>query len=256
MIQFETSDVFFVSGGSSGIGRATALSLNALGATVICVGRDVEKLNETKISARVPKHLHVFERDLTENLFELPNWIRSLSKEYGKIRGAVLAAGVTETIPLQSFTDTQAKALFEINYFSQISLAKGITDRRVANKLGSSIVFISSITSFRPVQGILNYAASKGALNSAMRCIALETAKRNVRSNSILPGYVKTDMITKRHRGSGETLIDKIDSYYPLGIGNPKDVANMAVFLLSPMSSWITGQSFVVDGGGSLVSNH
>ena len=98
----------------------------------------------------------------------------------------------------------------------------------------------------------MNYSASKAALNGAMRTMAKELATRNIRVNSVLPGFVMTEMVEKWKDVYDETYIDKINSQYPLGIGEPQDVSNIVCFLLGEKSRWITGSEFDVNGGANL----
>ena len=144
------------------------------------------------------------------------------------------------------------KELFEINYFSSMQIAKGFCDRRVSTNEGGSIVFISSIASIRGNSGIVGYSASKGALNAAVKSMAVEMARLKIRVNAILPGFVMTGMTKKWKRVYDEKYINQINNKYPLGIGKVSDVVGPILFLISDNAKWITGTCISVDGGGSL----
>lgn len=114
---------------------------------------------------------------------------------------------------------------------------------------GGSIVFISSITSVIARGGLTAYAASKGALNSGARVMALELSKRRIRVNTISPGTILTPMMTEYLSSLSEEDANKRKSGFMLGLGEPTDISNACIYLLSDASRWITGQNLVVDGG-------
>lgn len=249
---YTSKNIFLVTGATSGIGKGVALELNKLGAKVIAVGRNIEKLEELKSIAHEPNNIILEVKDLC-SYSGLDKWTLSLSKTHGKLKGLVLSAGIQQTIPISSPNSIEkGKELFDINYFSSMQIAKGFCDRRVNKGIGSSIVFLSSIASFRGNSGLVSYSASKGALNSAVKSLAIEVSKFNIRVNAILPGFVMTEMIESWKDTHSKQYIEDINNRYPLGIGSVDDVVNPILFLLSEKSKWITGSELVVDGGGSL----
>lgn len=252
MIKFNGNEIFIVTGGSSGLGKAIALKINELGGTVIAVARNQEKLRELKDLSSNPQRMHLEIKDLSENIGDLPIWVLGLSKKYGKLTGLVLSAGIMQTISLQALDIEKAKQLFDINYFSGIALCKSFCDKRANIGLGGAIIFISSISSIRGRPGAVNYSASKGAIDSAVKAMAVEVARRGIRVNSILPGLVDTEMKGEFGDNIPEDRFNEILNKHILGIGKPEDIANMVCFLLSNNARWITGQCFVVDGGASL----
>ena len=254
MIQFSEHETFVVTGASSGIGRATALRLHGLGANVVGVGRNTVRLGELKAETGESLRMHVEQKDLTEDLDALHAWVRGIKDRYGPLRGLILAAGMQQTVPLQAMAMDQAKALFDLNYFSHICLARGFCDRRVHAGTGSSIVFISSTVSVRPVPGIISYSASKGAIDAAMRAMAIELAHLGIRINAVSPGFVRTRMVESWEQTSTEEQLQKRREQHPLGFGRPEDVADACCFLVSESARWITGHCLVVDGGGGLGS--
>ena len=98
----------------------------------------------------------------------------------------------------------------------------------------------------------MNYSASKGAINSAVKALAVELARDGIRINSILPGHIMTELLSSDKKVFSEEFIDSLKKKYPLGLGKPEDVANLTCFLLSDASRWITGSNIVIDGGASL----
>lgn len=252
MISFTEDDLFLVTGATSGIGRSTALLLNKLGAAVIAVGRSEEKMAVTTEEAANPKLFHGLIKDLSQDIDSHHKWLIRTADKYGRIKGMVLAAGIRHTTPLKAISLKKTRQLFDINVFSNLMLAKGFGNAGVYCEKGPAIVFISSIAAFTGGSGIIDYSASKGALAPIVKSLALELSPHCIRVNSILPGFVLTNMIKKDKHLFNENFVDNINKQYPLGIGKPEDVAQLACFLLSNCSSWITGSNIVIDGGASL----
>jgi len=250
---YTSQDIFIVTGSTSGIGKGVVFSLLKEGASVIAVGRNVEKLNLLKDETNNEKNLFLEEKDLS-SCDGLDKWILGISKKYGKLKGLVLSAGIQQITPISSVLSVEkSKELFEINYFSNIQLAKGFCDRRANIGKGSSIVFLSSIASIRGNGGLVGYAASKGAINSAVKSLAVEVARLGIRVNAVLPGFVMTEMIKSWQEVYTKEYIENMNKSYPLGIGKVEDVVEPILFLLSDKAKWITGTELVVDGGGSLL---
>jgi NAD(P)-dependent dehydrogenase (short-subunit alcohol dehydrogenase family) len=252
VINFRDQDIFLVTGASSGIGRECCLLLNKLGAAVIAVGRRGDKLNELRSETMEPKLLYTEIKDLSVGIEEHDKWIGAISARYGRLRGIVLSAGIQHTIPLKAISYDQMKQLFDVNYFSNIMLTKGFGHSKVNVGKGASIVFVSSITAKHGGKGIINYSASKAALLAAVKSLALELCGMGIRVNSVLPGYVETEMLTGDKNLFNAHFIEKINAEYPLGIGKPEWVAQLIIFLLSNCASWITGSNIIIDGGASL----
>jgi 3-oxoacyl-[acyl-carrier protein] reductase len=253
MISFNKNDLFIVTGASSGIGRATALKLNILGATVIINGRKDEELKRTKDMSSKPSLIYIEKKDLADDIESNTTWITQLSEKYGKLRGLVLSAGNYYVSPLQSLTIKKSKIIFDINYFSNIALAKGFCHKGMNIGIGSSIVFISSIASITGNAGIIDYSASKAAINAAVKSMAAEVAKYGIRVNVVLPGFVKTELLETLKDYFDEKHLEEMERQYPLGFGEPDDVAGLICFLLSDSTKWMTGSDILIDGGRNLL---
>ena len=127
---YTTQDIFIVTGATSGIGKGVVISLLKEGASVIAIGRSLEKLNLLRDETSDGKSLFLEEKDLS-SCDGLDKWVLSISKQYGKLKGLVLSAGIQQITPISSVLSVEkSKELFEINYFSNIQLAKGFCDRR------------------------------------------------------------------------------------------------------------------------------
>lgn len=238
-----------VTGASSGIGRETALACSRMGARVVATARDQGRLAETMslLPPVADGESHVMAlADLTQ-----PQDVDSLLKSLPPLDGAVLCAGNSMTLPLQFGSRERFNEMFDINFFAPVELMRLMYKKKVLQK-GASVVLIASIGgthSFMPGNGV--YGASKAALNSVMKYAAREYASRKVRVNSICPGMVDTPLI---HRGTiTEEQLAEDAKRYPLGrYGQPADIANGAIYLLSDASSWLTGHDLVIDGGFSI----
>lgn len=244
--------LFLITGASSGMGAHISKTLISLGAKVLGIGRSQEKLQQIQSSCINPQSFIVLPKDISQNE-GLDKWVLELAKQYGSIDGAVLSAGIQQIAPISSVLSVEsAKHLFETNYFGNLQVIKGLIDRRVKTPKGASFVILSSNSSVRAQKGLANYSATKGAINTAIKSIALEIAPLSYRINAISPGFVMTEMIEEWSKIYDEEYIQNIKKEYPLGIGNVEQITPLVCFLLSKDSSWITGQNIVIDGGASL----
>jgi Dehydrogenases with different specificities (related to short-chain alcohol dehydrogenases) len=249
MISFQASDHILVTGASSGIGRAIALKLNALGASVLASGRDAARLSAVREQAACPERLHIEVCDLTREMESLPAWVAALRGRYGKLRGFVHCAGVTLTSPLREYDLAVARNIFDINFHGAMLLAKGFADRRNNVGHGASLLIIAAASAVTATPSLLIYSASKSALIAAMRGMSKELAPMGIRANAISPGLVKTPMGEEYLELLGEDGAQAMSLSYPLGLGEPQDVAAAAAFLLSSDARWITGQNILMTGG-------
>ena len=250
MFSFQKNDIFLVSGANSGLGKDIAFSIVKQGGSVVGIGRNKDKFD--KIKEEINSENFNYELiDLTIDQDKLPEYISNLSTRFGKFKGLVLSAGIQQTIPLGAINIEKARALFDINYFANLALIKGFCKKRNNIGKGSSIVILSSFTSNLGIPGIANYSASKAALNSLVKTLAIELAKEEIRINSVLPGHIVTDLLLNDEH-LGDSFLEKLKPKYPLGLGIPSDVSSIVTFLLSDESRWITGSNIIIDGGASI----
>lgn len=234
-----------VTGASSGIGRACAVTAASLGARTVLVARDQGRLEETLGMLAGQGHL-IVPCDLGK-LDDIASVFDAACKEGDKLDGLVHAAGIGPATPIQVVTPRVMNEVMTINFFSFMEMVRLFTRKRFSN--GGSIVAISSVSGVVGWQGVSLYGASKGAIDSAVRALAIELAPRGFRVNSIVPSNIQTPMFDAIIAVGGETARDQIAAKQPLGLGEPEDVANAAAFLLSQASRFITGTQLVVDGG-------
>lgn len=245
MISFDKNDIFIVTGASSGIGKSTAILLNELGATVVAIARNKDRLNKMKAKCKYPENMHLEIKDLTENIEGLALYVKELKNKYGKLSGLAYCAGITEVKPLQILDLITSKKLFDINYFAPIFMAKGFADKRNNIGNGASAVFISSSAMLACNRSASVYSGSKAALAASIKSIARECAPYKIRFNCVSPSDIKTPMTMEYV----DEFIKEREKRYPMGLGEVDDVVNMIVYLLSDKSKWITAQNYVIDCG-------
>jgi NAD(P)-dependent dehydrogenase (short-subunit alcohol dehydrogenase family) len=237
-----------VTGASSGIGRETSILLSKLQANLIICGRNELRLLETLDSLDNKENHQLFLGDLNDEEATI-----RLLDSVEKIDGLVLISGIVKTLPIKFSNREELFSIMNTNFFSPVLLIQKAMKRKKVNKSGS-IVFMSSIAGNNTAsKGNGDYAASKAALNGICKVMAIEFAAQKIRVNAICPGMVKTPMTID---GFGTVVKEQLvldEKTYPLGYGDPIDVAAGVVYLLSDASKWVTGTSFIIDGGRSIV---
>ncbi len=236
-----TGKTILITGASSGIGRQTAISVSEAGGQLFITGQNEERLNNTLSLLKGKNHVAI-PTNLTdeENLDKL---IDSLTK----LNGVVHCAGVTAHMPAQFIRPKNIAALFDVNYNVPVLLNARLLKKKILQN-ASSIVFLSSIASKSPFFAGSIYSSTKAALEAYSRILALELAPKKIRSNCILPAIVKTEMIEETEKAISKESLDKMERMYPLGFGEPVDVANAVIFFLSDASKWITGANLTLGG--------
>jgi NAD(P)-dependent dehydrogenase (short-subunit alcohol dehydrogenase family) len=241
-----TGRTILVTGASSGIGRETAILLSRLGARVILVARNRERLEATQ--ARLEGTVHVIEAYDLAAYEEIPDWIRRLASAHGRLDGLVHCAGLHAAAPLKVLDPAQVEPLWRVNVSASLWLAKGFRQRTVCNS-GGALVFLASAAGLVGQPAIAAYSASKGAVIALTRSLAMELAREGIRVNCVAPGFVKTEMATEFSQGLTPEYLAAIEREHPLGFGEPADVVYAVAYLLSSAARWVTGTTLVVDGG-------
>jgi NAD(P)-dependent dehydrogenase (short-subunit alcohol dehydrogenase family) len=191
----------------------------------------------------------VYAFDLTRSAELERSFTAFMTGNEAEVSHFVHSAGHMKMLPLKMVSLEAINTTFAINVISAALLIKVLVQRKINADALSSVVLISSNISNFGAKALSVYGASKGAMDSMMKCLAVELAPK-VRLNSVLPGALDTEM-TRNIFGDQE-LLDRMMKEYPLGPGEPNDIFEMVNFLLSERSKWITGQQFAVDGGRTI----
>ena len=236
--------IILVTGASSGIGRGICIDCAKMGATVHLMARNEERLNETLSQMEGEGHqIHIADLCSTDD-------INALIDALPVIDGVVLCAGIIKTMPVKNINEEAMNEIFNANIMGDIKLCSRLLKKKKLNH-GGSVVFISSVSTFNVKVGNSLYSATKGAVNSFAKAMALEVSKQEMRVNCIQPGFVPSSILS-----SGAIEEDEFMKFYaerhPLGFGTPTDIANCCIYLLSDASRWVTGSIFTIDGGYTL----
>lgn len=236
-----------ITGASSGIGKQTAIQLNSLGAEVILISRNNNKLREV-CSILGITDCHGIAYDLN-NLEGINLLVQEIVNKFGPLSGLVHCSGVYQLRPLRAINPVDYYEVFNVNLFSFIELVKAFSKKGNFNQQNSSIVAISSVAGVKTSSGLSIYGASKAALNSLVQSFALELVKKGIRVNSVVPSYIDTEMFNRIQMLVSESYSRELTNEIPLGIGKASNIADSIIFLLSKNASWVTGTNMVVDGG-------
>lgn len=242
--------VVFITGATSGIGRACALKFATAGASVACVGRKESALQKTtKEIQSMGGETLALRADLSID-DEASDAVLRTVERFGGIDVLVNAAGHISSGTIENTTLQAWDDMLNVNVRAVFNLMQralpSIIERR------GNIVNISSVTGLRAFPGVLAYCVSKAALDQLTRCAALELASKNVRVNAVNPGVVVTEI--HKRGGMGEeaytAFLEHSKQTHPLGrVGKPEEIATLVFFLASEQASWITGATYSIDGG-------
>lgn len=237
--------IILITGGASGIGKATALLCAQMGADVILVDLNEQGLQQT--AQEIGKESTIIKAVNLTNLELLEEMISSLPK----LDGVVSNAGIVYSLLAKFNEPSDMERIFNINTFSHINLVQGLIKQKKLNK-GASIVFTSSMSGvYCGIAGGSLYGATKSALAGYSKALALELAPRGIRVNTVHPGMIQTPLTA--NTSLSQELLDEDAKNYPLGrYGKPEEVASAMVYLLSDATVWMTGTQLLIDGGYSI----
>lgn len=233
-----------ITGAASGIGKATSIECSKVGAKVVAVDLNSEGLAAVMPQLEGEGHLS-FAGNLCDEEF-----LKSLGEQAPALDGVFLCAGVSDTTPVKFITEEKIARVMNVNLVAPIMMLKQLLVKKKINK-GGSLVWMSSYGAEKVEPGLGIYAASKSAVNGIMRAYAKELVSRKIRSNSIMPMMIRTELLSTLNNISDKDW-EKQEAMYPLGFGSPLDVAYAAIYLFSDASRWITGTQIKMDGGSNL----
>ena len=233
-----------ITGASSGIGKSIAIECSRLGAKLVILGRNPERLNDTFLLLAGSRHI-VISVDLND--YEA---VTSKLSEIPLLNGVVYCAGMQKSSPIKNIDSLEFLEVIQTNLFSTSFLnTKLLQEKKIAKN--ASLAFISSVAAGVVADvGNAMYSASKGAILAYAKVLALELSSRKIRVNCIAPAMVKTELLDSISVEKDQLELD--EQRYPFGYGEPLDVAYAAIYLLSDASKWVTGTNIILDGGLTL----
>ncbi|MFQ5451448.1 MAG: SDR family NAD(P)-dependent oxidoreductase [Nitrospinaceae bacterium] len=233
-----------ITGGGTGIGVQCARRFCLEGAQVLILGRREKPLFSAV--REIGENIMAVQGDVTRGE-DIRRLVRTAMESFGKIDILINNAGIFTGTPLHEMEDSQWDAVLDVNLRGAFRLTREVLPHMMQRKSGS-IVHISSVLGLVAAPQVAAYNTSKAALNQFSRSVAVEYGPWGIRSNSICPGLIATEMTEDLMKD--EDLMKEWRTHYPIGrFGNPEDVANACLFLASGESSFITGAILPVDGG-------
>jgi NAD(P)-dependent dehydrogenase (short-subunit alcohol dehydrogenase family) len=238
--------IILVSGATSGIGLELCKQIVANGGNFIGLGRNTSVLQQYIDENNLNKSKAVV-ADLTNE-----ESILASLENVEKIDGYVHSAGIVQNNPIQFFNKELYDQIRTVNLDSSLIILSQLLKKKKFNK-PASVVFVSSISGMYGMKGNGIYGITKSSLNIMAKTYANELAGKKIRVNAVAPGMVNTQITLDANDFLSEEVINEDKKKYPLGYGEPEDVALPIVFLLSDASKWITGQVMVLDGGRTAI---
>ena len=251
---FDLSEkVALITGGNGGIGLGMAEGLAECGASIAIWGRNKEKNEESKnLLSKYSIEVKTYEVDVSQEK-EVINNVKSVLNDFGRIDSVFANAGMNVFGGSFEEMDTDAyRKVLSVNldgvFFTLRETTKHMVERAKDGDIGGSVVGVASLAGIEGAAKSQPYSASKGGIISMIKGIAVEHARYGIRANTILPGWIATDMTTINQ--NNQKFTDKVISRVPMRRwGEPKDFCGIAAYLASDASAYHSGDMFIVDGG-------
>ena len=251
---FDLSEkVALITGGNGGIGLGMAEGLAECGANIAIWGRNKEKNEESKnLLSKYSIEVKTYEVDVSQEK-EVINNVKSVLNDFGRIDSVFANAGMNVFGGSFEEMDTDAyRKVLSVNldgvFFTLRETTKHMVERAKNGDIGGSVVGVASLAGIEGAAKTQPYSASKGGVISMIKGIAVEHARYGIRANTILPGWIATDMTTINQ--NNQKFTDKVISRVPMRRwGEPKDFCGIAAYLASDASAYHSGDMFIVDGG-------
>ena len=244
-----TGKVALITGGTTGIGRATAVAYAREGAKVVVAGRrEAEGAEAVRLIHEAGGEGLFVATDVSREA-DVKNLIAKTLEAYGRLDVAFNNAGVELFKPITESSEADYDHIMDINV-KGVFLSMQNEIPALLQSGGGVIVNTSSIGGQIGMANVSVYAASKHAVNGLTRCAAMEYAKQNIRVNAVAPGGVRTEMLERFAGGEGSEMDKAMAAMHPVGrIGTPDEIADAVLWLSTDASSFVTGQVVAVDGG-------
>lgn len=241
--------IAIVTGGGSGIGLAIAEKFTQNNIRTIIIGRDKEKLDSAK--KKLGDLCEVVPFDVND-LAGIPNLVNDLVKRFGEIDILVNNAGINLKKDFTEVTDEDFQKVILTNVTSVFVLSREVVKCMLEQKKGGVIINISSMAAQYGLPRVIGYSASKNAIDGMTRAMAVELSSKGIRINAIAPGFITTPMTAKAFSDDPARL-NRAIARTPMGkMGEPGDIGDAALFLVSDAAKFITGVILPVDGGNSI----
>jgi NAD(P)-dependent dehydrogenase (short-subunit alcohol dehydrogenase family) len=240
--------IAIVTGAGSGIGRACAVALAREGAKVVLVGRRKKRLEET--AREIGESALVLVADVSAQ-DEIARVVEQTVSHFGGLNVLLNNAGVLHIGTAEQITEEQWDETFNVNVRGLWLLSRAVLPA-MRKAGGGSIINMASVLGINGARNRASYAPSKGAVVLLTKCMAIDYGHEHIRVNAICPSFVETDLtaaVISKAPNPNSVRAERI-AVHPIGrLGQPDDVAGLAVYLASDESSWVTGSVFAVDGG-------
>ena len=238
--------VALVTGGTSGIGKSTAIAFARTGAKVVLSGRREKEGAQVVAEIKKLGGEAAFVRADVANEADVKAMVKFTVDKFGKIDIAFNNAGVEWKGPLDQATEAEYRRIFDINVWGVLNSMRHEIPAMLKNG-GGAIVNTSSVAGHVGLAQVSVYIASKHAVEGLTKSVALEFAKQNIRINAIAPGVIATEMFD---RFADNALREQITSSVPVArVGAAEEIASAVLYLASDNAKFTTGTSLVVDGG-------
>ncbi|PCG91141.1 Short-chain dehydrogenase/reductase SDR [Penicillium occitanis (nom. inval.)] len=237
-----------VTGATRGIGQAMAIALAEAGADIVLVQRNLDQTSTKKAIESVGRKCDIVTADLSDRK-NVQGLIASVVNNH-RIDIMVNNAGIMRRMEAADFTEEAFDEVMEVNFNCTFFLCRDIGRYWIENKIDGRLINTASLSTFQGGVRMAAYSASKGAIGQLTKALSNEWAKYKIRVNAIAPGYIATDMNIDTRTNPDQTYYESILSRIPMGHwGKPEDFKGPIVFLASNASSYVSGETIVVDGG-------
>jgi NAD(P)-dependent dehydrogenase (short-subunit alcohol dehydrogenase family) len=248
MKQRVNGKIAIVTGAGSGIGRACAIALASEGAKVVLVGRRKDRLEE--VARQIGDSALISPADISKK-DEIDGVVEATVARFGGLNVLLNNCGVLHIGTAEQITEEQWDETFNVNVRGLWLFSRAVLPH-MRKAGGGSIINMASVLGINGARSRASYAPSKGAVVLLTKCMAIDHGHENIRVNAICPSFVETDLTAKVVSNAPDPKSVRAErvAVHPIGrLGQPEDIAGLAVYLASNESSWVTGSVFPVDGG-------